>query len=868
MSFHSSNPAHLARCVSDVKNKIFRYRRFSLKFFLGFLALLLICGAVLWFMLPRFIEDFVAQEAGSVGLEKPSIAIDQIRARVDGVAIRGIRLSDNKTDLAIPRLLVSYEWDEVLDGAVEDIEFFDLRLELDAMAWLDQFSGPSSNAETIEKQVRSFLDQPVLRSITLHDVVLMADYNNTIGTLSSDARVSAKGNVLSFDLNGSLEEAPISVAVELVADANLTTFSSRVKAFDLVALKQVISDWPLPYDLAPLNLSDGLASIEGSAELVGDALSSPSVDLNASQISFSIYGQSFHVPDLFLSASLAGDHTFALEANGTAEANGTVIASGWSIEAMIDAHVCELETLRIDRFRTFRPLPEITIGDLRFPRWNIPFDEPGRLPVGETKTFQFNDFSFSEGSFNFNLYQGNMTVDFLPNREAFRVQVTPTDAVLPLQGVVFQNFSYSGVIEPLKSPYLSFPQVLSGESIILGEESLVTNLALSFRLLDMSRLIVDSLSFTFAGSAYELNPAEVTIEHFDNGSVSIDLNASTFNVPDLPLTVEGLSGEVTFSSIDPLVTSGFQELRFDAVRYGEKDEALLSNFDLSIQVAGLNKLIIESLSFTFAGSVYELNPAEVTIEHFDNGSVSIDLNASTFNVPDLPLTVEGIKSAITLSSLDPMISAGPQELRLDVIRYGELELLDVRLLFSLEVNGTFALHEGNASLFGGEVVFEPTRFRLEDKEKKLAIRLRDVVGSQVVALIKKFDGEVEGKFSGLIPLSNLDGAWDYVGGYLELNPGTPGRLRYRSDGILTSDVQPGTAEFKRLRQVELALKDLDVKRLRLDFHLEGDERRITGDVRGRSKIDKKTTINLNYSPKVLAGFEELLQLDSKALGLD
>ena len=215
-----------------------------------------------------------------------------------------------------------------------------------------------------------------------------------------------------------------------------------------------------------------------------------------------------------------------------------------------------------------------------------------------------------------------------------------------------------------------------------------------------------------------------------------------------------------------------------------------------------------------------------------------------------------------------MISAGPQELRLDVIRYGELELLDVRLLFSLEVNGTFALHEGNASLFGGEVVFEPTRFRLEDKEKKLAIRLRDVVGSQVVALIKKFDGEVEGKFSGLIPLSNLDGAWDYVGGYLELNPGTPGRLRYRSDGILTSDVQPGTAEFKRLRQVELALKDLDVKRLRLDFHLEGDERRITGDVRGRSKIDKKTTINLNYSPKVLAGFEELLQLDSKALGLD
>ena len=246
--------------------------------------------------------------------------------------------------------------------------------------------------------------------------------------------------------------------------------------------------------------------------------------------------------------------------------------------------------------------------------------------------------------------------------------------------------------------------------------------------------------------------------------------------------------------------------------------------------------------------------------------MSIDLNASTFNVPDLSVKVEGIRSAITLSSLDPLVSEGSQELRVDAIRYGELALLDVRLLFSLEANGTFALHEGNASLFGGEVVFEPTRFKLEDKEKKLAIRLRDVDGSEVVALLNKFEGEVEGKFSGLIPLSNRDGALDYVGGYLELNPGTPGRLRYRSDGILTSDVQPGSAEFKRLRQVEL--KDLDVKRLRLDFLLEDGQRRIMGDVQGKSQIDKKTFISLDYRPKILAGFDELLQLNSNALGLD
>ena len=81
-------------------------------------------------------------------------------------------------------------------------------------------------------------------------------------------------------------------------------------------------------------------------------------------------------------------------------------------------------------------------------------------------------------------------------------------------------------------------------------------------------------------------------------------------------------------------------------------------------------------------------------------------------------------------------------------------------------------------------------------------------------------------------------------------------------------MQPGSAEFKRLRQVELTLKDLDVKRLRLDFLLEDGQRRILGDVRGKSQIDKKTYISLDYRPKILAGFDELLQLNSKALGLD
>ena len=751
--------------MSHNKLKTSRFRRVCLRLLLG-IFVLLACGlSILWWRLPRLLEYYTAKEADEVGFNDPTVVIEQVELSSKGSSITGLRLSDDKTDLTLARLAVAYDLDEALDGVVEELELFGLRLVLDMQAWVDELTEPSLTDETIEEQIRLFLEQPVFRHIQLHDANLTVNYGDSQGRARVDASLSAGSSGISLDLNGSIGEAPVAVLAGFAADGNATSLTSHFGFTDLVALKKAIGGWPLPLELDEFLLLGGFAEIEGKAGVRGDSLVSMSIDLNAGDLSLAALGQTLRIPHLFMSASETGDGTWKIDANGTTEANATGIAENWAVQAFVDSNACEA-TLSVDQFHTFAPLPTITFSQRRLPSWRVSYAAPTRLPLGESKTLRFDDFSFTDGDFAFNLYEGELTVAFPENGEAFGVQLAPTDAVLPLQGVVFRNFSYTGVVEPFREPYLSFPQSLSGDSIILGEESLVSNVALSFHLLDLSKGFVDSLAFTFDGSAYELNPSKITIEQFENGSVSIDLNASTFNVPDLSVKVEG------------------------------------------------------------------------------------------------------IRSTITLSSLDPLVSEGPQELRVDAIRYGELALLDVRLLFSLEANGTFALHEGNASLFGGEVVFEPTRFKLEDKEKKLAIRLRDVDGSRVVALLKKFDGEVEGKFSGLIPLSNRDGAWDYVGGYLELNPRTPGRLRYRSDGILTSDMQPGSAEFKRLRQVELALKDLDVKRLRLDFLLEDGERRIMGDVQGKSQIDKKTSISLDYRPKILAGFDELLQLNSKALGLD
>ena len=82
-------------------------------------------------------------------------------------------------------------------------------------------------------------------------------------------------------------------------------------------------------------------------------------------------------------------------------------------------------------------------------------------------------------------------------------------------------------------------------------------------------------------------------------------------------------------------------------------------------------------------------------------------------------------------------------------------------------------------------------------------------------------------------------------------------------------MQPVGSEYKLRRNTELALKDLDVKRLRLDFVEENGEPQVLGQVQGKAQIDKKTTIDLNYRPRIQVDLWELLQeINFETLDLD
>ncbi|MFP6886889.1 MAG: hypothetical protein VB997_04975, partial [Opitutales bacterium] len=428
--------------MSEKESKKGRFGRLSLRFFLVALSVFVIALAVVWWRLPAWLEGYAAKEAQAAGFREVSLHVEHIDPWA--TTISGVRLMDDKTELSLARLEASFDPAQLWDGVVKEVELSGLRLVVDLQAWLDEAAKPDelgqSNEETIEDWIHSYMEKPVVARVRLLDAILVANIDGKVGEARLNANLAAGIGGLRLDLNGSLEKAPVSAVANFATEGNASVLTTRIWLKDLVPLVETLSSWFEDPELKKVSPLVGSGILDLKARILGDALVSPVLEANASDLELSAFDQTFNLPKPFLSASERSEGEWSLLANGTVEANATGRAEDWEADAVIDANACEV-SLQISTLQTFPPFPEMYFSNLRLPRWRIPFTNPARLPVGESKTLQFEDFSLNEDSFVFNLYEGELTIAFPAEGEIFGVQIAPTDAVLPLQGVIFRSFS-------------------------------------------------------------------------------------------------------------------------------------------------------------------------------------------------------------------------------------------------------------------------------------------------------------------------------------------------------------------------------------------------------------------------------------------
>jgi hypothetical protein len=410
-----------------------------------------------------------------------------------------------------------------------------------------------------------------------------------------------------------------------------------------------------------------------------------------------------------------------------------------------------------------------------------------------------------------------------------RVNYLKTQGQLPpieLNGVRFPNLEFD-LSDPLQIPYgkeleILFHELSYGGNLFNLYDGVISFLFLQDRQIKLGIPPVDA-------SLLDLGISFVQFSYF--GMMDLDL------LPQIST---------------PQIISGKR------VIFG--DEVLLENLDLTFSAQDLRHILLDTLSFKLSESIIEFNPANIMVEipSMMPGALHFDFNKSSLFLPDDEIILIGLDGEINLNSLEPLETNGTQTLSFDRCSVSGVELKDGNFSFQILPDGTFLIVEASANLYGGVIGLLESQFNLYQTGMRISTSLTGVNGQEIADLIEGLDVEVNGTFSGRIPLIMEGGNWDFEGGYLQLDPTASAKLKYKSNGFLTNGIEVDSEEYKRMRMTELALENLNLESLRLIFEVKGEDRQISGTIRGKSLIDKKTEVSLDYRPKIIAGLAEIL----------
>ena len=410
-----------------------------------------------------------------------------------------------------------------------------------------------------------------------------------------------------------------------------------------------------------------------------------------------------------------------------------------------------------------------------------------------------------------------------------RVNYLKTQGQLPpieLNGVRFPNLEFD-LSDPLQIPYgkeleILFHELSYGGNLFKLYDGVISFLFLQDHQIKLSIPPVDA-------SLLDLGISFVQFSYF--GMMDLDL------LPQIST---------------PQIISGKR------VIFG--DEVLLENLDLTFSAQDLRHILLDTVSFKLSESIIEFNPANIMVEipSMMPGALHFDFNKSSLFLPDDEIILIGLDGEINLNSLEPLETNGTQTLSFDRCSVSGVELKDGNFSFQILPDGTFLIVEAYANLYGGVIGLLESQFNLYQAGIRISTSLTGVNGQEIADLIEGLDVEVNGTFSGRIPLIMQGGSWDFEGGYLQLDPTASAKLKYKSNGFLTNGIEVDSEEYKRMRMTELALENLNLESLRLIFEVKGEDRQISGTIRGKSLIDKKTEVSLDYRPKIIAGLAEIL----------
>ena len=231
---------------------------------------------------------------------------------------------------------------------------------------------------------------------------------------------------------------------------------------------------------------------------------------------------------------------------------------------------------------------------------------------------RFDQFSWGGG---FNLEKGRLLFKKQEESEKWDLEIPPLMLHLPEQQLTFLNFTYSGALDFRLLPEIHDFQEIRIPSLQVGDDFMITDVFLAFRVPSKHELELKSLRFSVGDMTLKLDPARIILKSHQNpqadGNYSIDLNQSRLVVTkqDYELEILGLNGSVKIKSLDPFSTGEEQVLSFDQVNIGD---FTFTEGNLSVDVMDGIICQIHKLSMGGFGGRLGLKESQISLEPMDS----------------------------------------------------------------------------------------------------------------------------------------------------------------------------------------------------------------------------------------------------------
>lgn len=333
---------------------------------------------------------------------------------------------------------------------------------------------------------------------------------------------------------------------------------------------------------------------------------------------------------------------------------------------------------------------------------------------------------------------------------------------------------------------------------------------------------------------------------------------------------------------EPVSIATTQSLDFSADRLNASAEYAIKGIKL------INSDILSRHEPTLSGTTVSARIGIGGTARIDEGgwdaTATIQLADGAFAYPPEDIAIDAIQATIAFDSIAERRSAPSQTLTAGQLTLGDLQATDLAIQFSLDGREQLAIEKAQLATFNGTLALDPFELSLEDPVADLVLRFDDISIAPAIAMLDFFDGHVNGRLDGTLPIHLVDGRPTLGEGYLELSPDSDATFSYNAKGFFTNEGDPNappkTMSDKLLERLGLepnalledALGKLDIHDLRIDLFnkdLPDTPMRIQligiADTR-KTQIPLNITTNINGTIAEL--FDFLKRLDSLGLVVD